>query len=201
MDIKGKLSLKSQHVLTFFRNKTFQTWQWLYYTPCSVATKQLNTDTKWNQTLKNMYFGNTMEWRLNIHLWRQKSGSPDGVAESNGERSLLEYEAPHTLCFDEKPAIDASFLTTDTGLLDIFDIPFCIFVAAGFDDFLYIRIDRGLDIFAIRMSTQLESVYFGAVLCDLPSQWRHRVVYGQPWYHTLSISVVRGEQSGQETWI
>ena len=53
------------------------------------------------------------------------------------------------------------------GLLDIFDIPFCIFVAAGFDDFLYIRINRGLDIFAVMMSTQLESVYFGAVLFEL----------------------------------
>ena len=102
------------------------------------------------------------------------SGSPDGEAELNRERSLLEYKAP---------AIDASFLTTDMkgqttlkrqhgfhqvqGLLDIFDLPFCIFVVAGFDDFLYIRIDRGLDIFATRMCAQLESVYFGAVFPEL----------------------------------
>ena len=47
------------------------------------------------------------------------------------------------------------------------DFWFCIFIVAGFDDFLYIRIDRGLDIFATRMCTQLESVYLGAVLPEL----------------------------------
>ena len=39
-----------------------------------------------------------------------------------------------------------------------------MFVVAGFDDFLYIRIDRELDFFASRMFTQLEWVCFGAVL-------------------------------------
>ena len=53
------------------------------------------------------------------------------------------------------------------GLLDIFDLPFCIFVVAGFDDFLYIFIDGELDFFAPTMCTQLESFYFGAVLSEL----------------------------------
>ena len=119
------------------------------------------------------------------------AGSPDGVAEWNGERFLLEFKAPYTLYLEEKPAIDANFVTTDTkgqttlkrqnnyfyqvqGLLDIFDLPFCIFVVAGFDDFLYIRIDRELDFFATRMFTQLESFYFGAVLPELTFPMKRR---------------------------
>ena len=94
------------------------------------------------------------------------------------------YKAPYTLYLEEKPAIEASFLTTDTkgqttlkrqnncfyqvqGLLDIFDLPFCSYVVAGFDDFLYICINRERDFFAPSMRTQLDSFYFGAVLPEL----------------------------------
>ena len=101
------------------------------------------------------------------------------------------YKAPYTLYLEEKPAIDASFLTTDTkgqttlkrqnnclyqvhGVLDIFDLPFCSSVVAGFDDFFYICIDRELDFFAPRMRTQLESFYFGAVLPELTFPLKRR---------------------------
>ena len=44
------------------------------------------------------------------------AGSPDGVAQLklNGKTFLLEYKAPYTFYLEDKPAIDASFLTTDT---------------------------------------------------------------------------------------
>ena len=48
------------------------------------------------------------------------------------------------------------------GVLDIFDLPFCSSVVAGFDDFLYICIDRERDFFAPRMRTQLVILFWSS---------------------------------------
>jgi len=116
------------------------------------------------------------------------AGSPDGVATFQGTDFLLEYKAPYSLYVTEEPARSAKFITKTgqlnsrhdyfyqiQGLLHIFDLPFCMLVVAGFDDFYFVRVDRDNEFFLEKMFYKLRTFYFGALLPEVVFPMKRRL--------------------------
>ena len=120
--------------------------------------------------------------------FKYMAGSPDGIGIDtlSDERFLLEYKAPYGLKTSETSVYNApdlipsfflakkdgqltlkkrhDFYFQIQGLLEVFDLPYCMLVVAGFDSKCAVRVERDRDVFERVMLPKLRQFYFGAIL-------------------------------------
>jgi len=116
--------------------------------------------------------------------WKYLAGSPDGVGRVQGTDFLLEYNAPYAHYKSRTSVHEAAktkgfFITVKDGvydlrrshdyfyqvqgLMEIFNLPYCIIAVAGFDSFVSVKVERDREFFNDILD-KLTHFYFGAIL-------------------------------------